>query len=162
MTNAVEAALAPDQLLLGGVWVKGASRGRIEVVNPATEVVLGCIPEASFADADRAIGDAVRAHRRGDWARSPLPERAQVLRDVAAGIRARSAELAQLCIADQGGVVAMSDTVNWLSAAVLDNVADLADQLVLEERRNTASVLSFCRRNRSARCSRSCRGTSRS
>ena len=52
------------QLLIGGTWVDGAD-GAYDVVNPATEEVVGAAPEASVAQAQ----DAAHAARDAfdDW-----------------------------------------------------------------------------------------------
>ena len=70
MTNS---AAKSRQLLIGGEWVDGADGG-YEVVNPATEEVVGLAPEASAAqaiDAARAAQEAFPA-----WSQTS-PERAR-------------------------------------------------------------------------------------
>ena len=55
--------MATPQLLIGGEWVDGADGG-YEIVNPATEEVVGVAPEASeqqALDAARAAQEAFPA-----------------------------------------------------------------------------------------------------
>jgi acyl-CoA reductase-like NAD-dependent aldehyde dehydrogenase len=88
-----------SQLLIGGSWVDGAVGG-YEVVNPATEEVVGTAPEASVAqanDAARAARDAFEA-----WSRTEPDVRAELLARTAEAIRARSDELLPLVIAETG------------------------------------------------------------
>ena len=41
-----------DQLFIGGAWVPAAEGGRIDVISPSTEEVIGHVPRASSADVD--------------------------------------------------------------------------------------------------------------
>ena len=47
-----------EHLFIAGEWVPAGERERIPVVNPYTEQVVGSVPEATEADADRAIAAA--------------------------------------------------------------------------------------------------------
>jgi acyl-CoA reductase-like NAD-dependent aldehyde dehydrogenase len=87
------------QLLVGGEWVDGADGG-YEVVNPATEEVVGVAPEASVAQAR----DAARAAREafGSWSRTTPEQRAELLGAAASAIQARYEELLPLVIAETG------------------------------------------------------------
>ena len=54
-------AMAADfQLLIGGAWVD-AGDGGYDIVNPATEEVVGEAPNASVADAEAACAAAAEA-----------------------------------------------------------------------------------------------------
>ena len=55
---------ADFQLLIGGEWVDGGD-GAYEIVNPATEEVVGEAPNASVADAEAAAPRRPRRSRRG-------------------------------------------------------------------------------------------------
>src|SRR6185503_7458659 len=59
-----------DHLYVGGEWVAPVDRGRIDVVNPATEAVIGHAPLASGADVDRAVAAARDAYDHGPWPRA--------------------------------------------------------------------------------------------
>ena len=50
-----------DKLYIGGAWVPSTGKGVIEVVNSATEEVIGTIPEGTPEDVDRAA--ALRGRR---------------------------------------------------------------------------------------------------
>lgn len=58
-----------DTLYIGGAWVAPDGGGTIDVVNPATEAVIGTIPEGTPADVDRAVAAAVDAFEA--WAATP-------------------------------------------------------------------------------------------
>src|ERR1700733_8311765 len=87
------------QLLIGGKWVD-ASDGTYEIVNPATEEIVGLAPNAS---ADDALATAAAAKEgQSGWAAWSADERGALMREAAAAIRAKSSELLPLVIAATG------------------------------------------------------------
>ena len=44
-----------DSLYINGEWVQATGEGTIEVVNPATEEIIGSVPVGSQADVDAAV-----------------------------------------------------------------------------------------------------------
>lgn len=72
-------------LFINGAWVP--TPGRLDVVNPATERVIGQIPAATSADVNAAVEAASAAHKSGVWARMSGTERAGYLRKMAALVR---------------------------------------------------------------------------
>ncbi|GIU88182.1 MAG: aldehyde dehydrogenase [Acidimicrobiia bacterium] len=96
-------ATAP-QLLIGGEWVDGGD-GAYEVVNPATEEVVGLAPEASVEQARAAAAAARDAF--ASWSRTAPEERAELLGRAAERIRARFDELLPLVIAETGCTAAV-------------------------------------------------------
>ena len=62
-------------MLIGGEWRQAASSEEIEVVNPATEEVVGSVPSGDVADVDLAVAD--RASRRSRRGRRPTSRRAR-------------------------------------------------------------------------------------
>src|SRR5947207_3086165 len=67
-----------------------------EVIDPATGDPVARVPDATLADVDRAVSAARRAFDSGDWKRTTPQERGQILFKLAAIVRARSSELAEL------------------------------------------------------------------
>jgi benzaldehyde dehydrogenase (NAD) len=67
-------------MFLAGAWVP-ASGGSLDVVEPATGDVLGRIGRAGAEDVARAAASAAQAQRQ--WAATPHPQRAAVLRRAA-------------------------------------------------------------------------------
>src|SRR5438477_32947 len=68
-----------DRLFIGGELVEPAGSDIIEVVNPATEEVMGRAPDATEADVDRAVAAARTAFDEGPWPTMTVDERADVL-----------------------------------------------------------------------------------
>ncbi len=89
-----------DHLYVGGDWVKSASSAVIELVNPATEDVMGHVPEASDDDVDRAV-DAARQAFAG-WAATPVDERAKFVQRMADALVARLTDIG-LLVAEEVG-----------------------------------------------------------
>ena len=62
----------PDftNIYIDGAWVPSDGSGSIEVVNAATEQVMGSIPDGAASDVDKAVAAASRAFDRGRRHRS--------------------------------------------------------------------------------------------
>ena len=90
------------KLIIGGERVAG-SGGTYEVINPATEEVVGEAPEASSADAHaaaQAARDAAPA-----WRRTSPENRANLLMALAVEIKKRSDDLLPLIMAETGATL---------------------------------------------------------
>lgn len=75
------------QLFIDGIWTQPAGGRRLDVVNPATEEVIGTIPAGNAENAERAVAAAVNAFRRGDWSKMSGGQRAKFLRAIAKKVR---------------------------------------------------------------------------
>jgi acyl-CoA reductase-like NAD-dependent aldehyde dehydrogenase len=102
------------QLLIGGKWVD-AEGGAYEIVNPATEAVVGVAPEASVGDAQAAAA-AARDALPG-WAATPADERLALMAKAAGAIREKAAELLPLVIAETGATAAVGSKMQVPVAA---------------------------------------------
>jgi len=78
----------------------------IEVVNPATETVIATVPHGTADDVDRAVAAATAAFPA--WAATDPAERAAVVRRIAAGLQARSEEIAATISADMGAPISFA------------------------------------------------------
>jgi succinate-semialdehyde dehydrogenase/glutarate-semialdehyde dehydrogenase len=95
----VEAAM-----LIGGEWRQAASSREIEVVNPATEEVVGSVPSGEAADVELAVATAKSAF--AGWAATDTEQRAHVLAAAAALIEERAKDIAAVLTAEQGKPIA--------------------------------------------------------
>ncbi len=91
-------------MLIGGEWRQAASSEEIEVVNPATEEVVGSVPSADVADVELAVATAQKAFPA--WAATDVEERAHVLAKAAELIKEHAGGLAALLTSEQGKPVA--------------------------------------------------------
>jgi succinate-semialdehyde dehydrogenase/glutarate-semialdehyde dehydrogenase len=104
-------------MLIGGEWRKAASQEEIEVVNPATEDVVGSVPASGSADVDLAVENAKRAFP--EWSKQDVEKRAGILHKAADLIAENAKELAKTLTSEQGKPVpeAMGE-VNHLAHGV--------------------------------------------
>ncbi|MGW0044864.1 aldehyde dehydrogenase [Rhodococcus sp. NPDC003348] len=87
-------------LLVDGKLVPG-SGGTFEIVNPATEEVIGHAAEATASDMDAAITAARRAFDTTDWSRNHA-FRARCLRQLCDALQSHIEELREVTIAEVG------------------------------------------------------------
>jgi acyl-CoA reductase-like NAD-dependent aldehyde dehydrogenase len=100
--------MADYRLLIGGERVAGA-RGTYEILNPATEEVVGEAPEASVEQADEAAEAAAAAFPA--WSRTRPEERAALLDRAGALLRERVDELIPLVQAETGATIRVASTM---------------------------------------------------
>jgi len=101
---------------IDGKWVEGETGARIDVINPATEGVIGSVSEASVGDTRRAIQAARNAFDNGPWPWMKPAERAAILVRMAEYLETNAAELHDLIVAETGSVGFMTDMVQGLGA----------------------------------------------
>jgi len=129
-----------DKFLIDGQWVAPDGRGTFDVHDASTGEVMGRIPDGSPADVDRAVAAARRALE--SWGQSEPARRAQVLREIAEGIRKRKAELAQTIIGELGAPRPMTEQFMVdFPANTISFYADLLADYAFEERIGNSLVL---------------------
>ncbi|MFZ6004708.1 MAG: aldehyde dehydrogenase family protein [Actinomycetota bacterium] len=101
-------AAAGYHLLIGGERVDG-ERGTYDIVNPATEAVVGQAPEASVAQVEAAAEAAAAAFPA--WSRTKPEERAELLNRAADLLRDRMDELIPLVQAETGATLRVAQTM---------------------------------------------------
>jgi acyl-CoA reductase-like NAD-dependent aldehyde dehydrogenase len=102
------------ELLIGGKWIE-ASEGTYDIINPATEEVVGQAPNASAADALAAAEAAKEAQPA--WAAWSVEDRSALMREAAQAIRAKSSELLPLVIAETGATATVGSRMQVPVAA---------------------------------------------
>ncbi len=113
-----QASRDETQLLIGGKWVE-AGNGTYDIINPATEQVVGQAPNASVADAEAAAAAAREAFP--GWAATPVEQRLALLKKAAAAIRAKGDDLVPLVIAETGATASVGSRMQVpVSAARFD------------------------------------------
>ncbi|WP_030674522.1 aldehyde dehydrogenase family protein [Streptomyces sp. NRRL B-1347] len=100
---------AHDRLYINGAWVPSHDPALLTVVDPTTEEPLASVPDATAADVDDAVGAARAAAER--WAATPVEERADRLRAVAAELGRRAEPLARLITRDVGSPLSFARAV---------------------------------------------------
>jgi len=87
-------------LYIDGEFIKGGGRREQDVINPATQEVLGKLPHATRADLDRALVAAQRAFE--SWKKTSPLERAKILRRVGELTRKHAKDIGRNITLDQG------------------------------------------------------------
>ncbi|MDO9437115.1 MAG: NAD-dependent succinate-semialdehyde dehydrogenase [Hydrogenophaga sp.] len=93
-------------LLIDGDWQTASDGAVRDVIDPATENVIGQLPCATRDDLDRALAAAQRAFTT--WKRTPAPQRAKIITDAAALLRQREDTIARTITLELGKPLAES------------------------------------------------------
>jgi len=106
-------------MFINGAWVDSCDGARLEVINPATEEIVGSVPVATLQDLDTALQGAERAWR--SWRKVDAWTRSAAVRRVAEVLRARADSIAAVLTEEQGKplteakgeVLAAADQFDW-------------------------------------------------
>ncbi|MCG1041213.1 NAD-dependent succinate-semialdehyde dehydrogenase [Mycetohabitans sp. B8] len=117
----VTSSYTDTRLLIDGQWCDAASGKTLDVVNPATDQVIGRVAHAGIADLDRALAAAQRGF--DTWRKVPAHERAATMRKAAALVRERAEGIARLMTQEQGKpfaearieVLSAADVIEWFA-----------------------------------------------
>lgn len=129
-----------DKLYIDGAWVDPAGSGSIDVINSATEEVMGRVPEGSADDVNRAVAAAKAAFP--DWSQTPVEERKKALVRLSEALGARQEEIAQTIAREVGMTLNLSRIIQaGLPIAEIGGYAQAADEIVWEEKINNSLVV---------------------
>ena len=110
----------PDtQLFLNGEWKDSLSKETLEIINPATEEVIGKVSHARKEDLDLALKGAENAFN--EWKHVSAYDRSKILRKAADIVRSRADQIATLMTLEQGKPLAeakgetlgAADSIDW-------------------------------------------------
>ena len=133
-------------LYINGQFINADGRKEQDVLNPATNQVIGKLPHATREDLDAALASAERAF--ASWRKTSPMERSKVLRKVAELARARAQDIGRNITLDQGKplaeavgeVMACSEHAEWhaeecrrIYGRVIPSRVDGVRQIVLRE-----------------------------
>ncbi len=125
---------------IDGAWSAPAGMDTIEVVNPATEEVLGTVPAGTPVDVDAAVAAARRAFPT--WAATSPEERAKYLSALQEALAARQEEVARTISAEMGAPTRLAMTVQTgLPVTVLASYAALLPAYPFEEQVGNSLVV---------------------
>lgn len=127
-----------DRLFIDGSWTTPSGDGFIDVVDPATESVIGHVPNGDAVDVDTAVAAARQAF-------DPLitvAERRDRVQRVIAAMEKRLPDIADLITAEMGAPVRIAQTVQTqVPLAVAKGFADVLETFEFEERIGNSLVL---------------------
>jgi succinate-semialdehyde dehydrogenase/glutarate-semialdehyde dehydrogenase len=110
----------PDtQLFLNGEWRDSLLKETLEIINPATEEVIGKVSHARKEDLDLALNAADNAFN--EWKHVSAYDRSKILRKAADLVRSRADKIAMLMTLEQGKPLAeakgetlgAADSIDW-------------------------------------------------
>jgi acyl-CoA reductase-like NAD-dependent aldehyde dehydrogenase len=89
-----------ENLYIGGQWVPSTGSEVHEVIDSATEEIIGRVPQGTAADVDAAVAAARGAFE--SWSQTPVDIRAKYLRDIGGALGSRMSEIADTISAEVG------------------------------------------------------------
>lgn len=99
------------QHFINGEWVNSVGTDTIDVINPATEEVIGKISAGTKEDLDKAVAAAKAAFP--SFSQSTKEERIKWLEDIAEGYKKRSSELIDVMTDELGAPLSISEHVHF-------------------------------------------------
>jgi acyl-CoA reductase-like NAD-dependent aldehyde dehydrogenase len=116
------------QLYINGEWLDGTGSDTVTVVNPATEEVIGTVPQATAGDVNRAVEAARAAFDEGPWPRMKPRERAAIMLKMGEAFRRRRADIVELNIREAGSVRMLAE---FLQVGIpIEHFIDMAERVV--------------------------------
>jgi succinate-semialdehyde dehydrogenase/glutarate-semialdehyde dehydrogenase len=109
------------QLHIDGEWRDARSGKVLEIINPATEEVIGTVAHAEKVDLDEALAATERGF--AVWRKVSVFERSKLMRKAADLLRSRADSIAAMMTAEQGKplaeakgeVLAGADVIDWFA-----------------------------------------------
>ena len=119
-----------QQFLIGGEWVDSLADAELKVINPATEEVIGVVPDGNTADVERAIAAARAAFDDGPWAHTSVKERSAALLRLADAIERRKDAFIDLAIREAGATRGFAEVGQV--ASPLEHLRDTAERVLYQ------------------------------
>jgi len=149
------------KIYIDGAWVDSAGAGSIDVINAATEQVMGRVPAGTAADVDRAVDAARRAF--DGWSQRTPEERRKELGRLHEGLQARAEEIAQTIAGEVGMPIKMARQIQvGLPLGNLASFVSLLEEFPWEQEIGNSLVVPspsawwVASRRGTTRCTRSC------
>jgi len=129
-----------NRFYLAGEWCEPTTTEAIDVINPATETVIGSVPAANQADVDHAVAAAKDA--LPSWAATSPQQRAEYLRRLHEKLVAQVPEIAELITAELGMPIKLSQRIQaGLPVVVLDSYIKLLADYPFAEQIENSKIL---------------------
>lgn len=108
-------------LFINGKWRPSHSGRTIDVLNPATEEVIGTVAHADKSDLDEALAAAAAGFKV--WRATPPADRSKIMRKAAQLLRERIGRISNVLTMEQGKPLAeakgealgAADTIEWFA-----------------------------------------------
>ncbi len=128
------------KLYIGGAWARPSSDATFTVTSPYTEAAIAEVPEVTTADVDAAVSAARTAFDGGDWPRTSLTERIEIVRRLRQALDEDRERVAWLITEEMGCPISIShQTQANVPVLIADALTDLAATYPFQSRRRSAT-----------------------
>jgi len=110
-------------MFINGKFVNGDQREKIDVLNPATEEIIGSSIRGNASDVELAVQAAQKAFY--GWSRMPANERAALIHQAAAKMREVQDDLIRLLTTEEGKPIPENEEEIWWSEETFDYYAEI-------------------------------------
>jgi aldehyde dehydrogenase (NAD+) len=117
------------KLYIDGAWVDSDGDEQVDVINPATEVSIGRVPQATRSDVSKAIAAARKAFDEGPWPQLSPRERSAALLRLADVMDRRLPDLIDLNMREAGSTRALAESIQI--GIPLQHFRDMAERVML-------------------------------
>jgi aldehyde dehydrogenase (NAD+) len=129
-----------DQLYIDGSWVPSTGTASLEVVNAATEEVIGRVPEGTPEDVDKAVRAAAAAFP--EWAASSVDDRVKYVQQLSEALQSRTEEIANLITSEVGTPLMISQIAQaGLPALMAGSYVQIAQEFPWEEQIGNSTIV---------------------
>jgi aldehyde dehydrogenase (NAD+) len=129
-----------DKVYIDGAWVPSTGTATIDVINSATEEVIGTIPEGTADDVDKAVKAAKAAFP--DWSTTSREERGKYLQRITEGLGARTMDIANVVAQEVGMPINLSMIIQaGLPTMTFSSMAQIVDDFQFEEQLGNSLVV---------------------
>jgi aldehyde dehydrogenase (NAD+) len=125
---------------IGGQWLEPSGTGTIEVINPATEEVVGRVPEGTPEDVDRAVAAAREAFE--SWSATPLEDRVDLCTRISLRLQQRQEEISSLISQEMGSPITFATMVQT-ALPIMDfgSMAHLVEHIPWEQQLGNSLIV---------------------
>jgi acyl-CoA reductase-like NAD-dependent aldehyde dehydrogenase len=128
------------KLFIDGEWVASSGKDTIDVINAATEEVIGKVAAGTAEDAQKAAA-AAKAAQPG-WADTPVDERAKFIQRMSEALQAKTEEIAQTVTAEVGTPFIISQIAQaGLPGMIAGSYVQIAQEFPFEEQVGNSLVV---------------------
>ena len=129
-----------DKLYIDGAWVPSTGTGTHDVVNAATEEVIGRIPDGTPEDIDKAVAAAAAAFP--EWASSSVDDRVKYVQQLSEALQSRTEEIATLITSEVGTPLMISQIAQaGLPALMAGSYVQIAQEFPWEEQIGNSTIV---------------------
>lgn len=129
-----------ENFYIDGEWVPSSGTQTMDVIDSATEEVIGRVPQGTAADVDAAVAAAKAAF--DGWSQTPTDVRAKYLRDIGGALALRFDDIVDVITSEVGSPKTFAQLVQaGLSLGEWESFAQLVEGYEFEEQLGNSLVV---------------------